>query len=371
MMQQEPPEFGTQWADAPAHYDHIDKCWITESPIEYCMKKIGDNDGWMNFLKVIPYFDQTAIFWLIGARRLGKTDVGLRLICELWHRFGLVTMWMRNKDVEFDKKFFSNFLADAVKFGWASEDWDIDNAGVWTSKDRNNRDKIVDFRAISTFGNGRGGGHPKTILIWLDEFMPEDKKYPQTPAKGLMSTTQTVFAGNDKARVICTSNFTEGSNPYFSRYRIYPGKDDITLCAGANLIERCRGYKRAIPKAGVWAENYRQGGYDDYADEDVDPMLTMIAKPPKGAKPGPWILYTNGHHYRYFTKDGRMYWTYHNAPTKDIVVYADALRDTGDKVQIIPTWLTAQLKEAYGFGQFRFTEPNVLFDVMNVLYEGV
>lgn len=337
------------------------------------MEIIGNNDNWFNFEKILQNFDDNLFFWVIGARRMGKTDAELRLACELYTRFGLKTMWCRNKDVELaDKRFSESFLADAHRFGWCPDEWIARIDGVYTSEDKDKADKVIDFQAISTFGNRRGGAHPRTILIVLDEFMPEDRRYPPMPAIGLMSLSKTVLAGNPNARVLCTSNFTEGSNPYFVQYQIYPEPgQDITLCPGRNLIERARGYRMGIDASNPWTENYRRGGYADYADEKEDPTVALIKPTPKGTTPGPWILLTNGIQYRYFVKNGILYWDKWNGNAKNTVIYTDKLKESSDEVLIIPKWLIKQLKDQYEYGAMRFKTPNVLFAVMSVLYENV
>lgn len=367
------PVFGEQWADAATYYDYIDERWVDYSPIRRCMEEIGDNDGWWSAMKILPHFEEALIFWVIGARRIGKTDYELRLACEIYRRFGLKTLWCRNKDVELqDKRFSESFLADAKRFGWCPSEWVAKLDGVYTSRDKDKGDKVIDFQAISTFGNRRGGAHPRTILIVLDEFMPEDRRYPPMPAIGLMSLTKTVLAGNRNARVLCTSNFTEGSNPYFVQYQIYPDADkDITLCQGRNLIERARGYRTALQSDNPWAENYRRGGYAEYASEQEDPTVKLIKPIPRGATPGPWILQHNGVRYRYHVKGSMIYWDRMMGAEKGTVIYTDSLKETDDKVTLIPSWLVKQLRGQYEYGAMRFKTPNVLFGVMSVLYETI
>lgn len=370
MIEMEAPEWGQQWADAPKHWDYIAQEWTEESPIRVCMRMIGENAGFFNFGKLERCFDDWLIAWVIGARRMGKTDAELQLACMLWLRFGLKTMWLRNKDIELqDRRFSESFLADAKKFGWCPEEWTSKLDGVYTSEDKDEAEKIIDFQAISTFGNRRGGAHPKTILMVLDEFMPEDRRYPKMPAIGLMSLSKTVLAGNPKARIVCSSNFTEGSNPYFVQYQIYPEQNkDVTLCAGRNVIERAR-YRTAIDSANPWTENYLRGKYADYASEQEDPTVTLIKPAPKGSQPGPWILLKDGIEYRYWVKNGLLYWDKWNGNTKNIVIYANELKETSESVNLIPNWLIKQLKDAYECGTMRFKNPNVLFAVMSVIYE--
>lgn len=343
---------------------------MEESPIRHCMKIIGENSGFFSFLKIEDVFDEWLIAWIIGARRMGKTDAELQLACLLYQHFGLKTMWLRNKDIELqDKRFAESFLADAKKFGWCPEEWVAKIDGVYTSEVSDDCDKVIDFQAISTFGNRRGGAHPRTILMVLDEFMPEDRRYPKMAAIGLMSLSKTVLAGNPKARIICSSNFTEGSNPYFVQWQIYPepGKD-VTLCHGRCVIERAR-YRTSIDASNPWTDTYVQGRYADYASEQEDPTVTLIRPTPKGSSPGPWILLKDGINYRYWVKNSILYWDKFNGSTKNIVIYANELKETSDSINLIPSWLLKQLKESYECGGMRFKNPNVLFAVMSTIYE--
>lgn len=364
------PIFGQQWASSDRYWDYVDKKWIDESPIRYCMRIIAENGGFYNFSKLEECFDSWLMAWIIGARRMGKTDAELQLLCLLYEHFGLKTMWLRNKDVELqDRRFSESFLADAKRFGWCPNEWVAKIDGVYASDDKD-ADKIADFQAISTFGNRRGGAHPRTILMVLDEFMPEDRRYPPMPAIGLMSLTKTVLAGNRNARVICSSNFTEGSNPYFVQYQIYPeaGKD-VTICHGRNAIERARGYRMSIDSENPWTENYIAGKYADYASEQEDPMLALIKSPPKGSKPGPWVLIKDGIRYRYWVKGGLIYWDKTTDKCDGVTVYTDAIKDTSDIVQILPKWSVKQLKDMYECGAMRFKSPNVMFAIMSTIYE--
>lgn len=365
------PEFGEQWADSPRYWDYIEKKWVEDSPIRDCMRRIGENNGFYNFQKLEKEFDEWLIAWVIGARRMGKTDAELQLACMLYLRYGLKTMWLRNKDVELqDRRFSESFLADAKKFGWCPAEWVAKIDGVYSSEDKDEADKIIDFQAISTFGNRRGGAHPRTILMVLDEFMPEDRRYPPMPAIGLMSLSKTVLAGNRNARIICSSNFTEGSNPYFVQYQIYPEQGrDITICAGRNIIERARGYRMSIDAENPWTDNYLQGKYADYASEKEDPTTTLIKPVPKGSQPGPWILLKDGINYRYWIKNGILYWDKFNGKTGNTVVYTSELKETSESSLIIPTWLLKQLKESYEVGVMRFKTPNILFAVMSTIYD--
>ena len=63
---------------------------------------IGDNDGWASFLKLLQKASGCPIWLMIGARRIGKTDVALHIALLLWKKYSRKTMLvlyvMRNID---------------------------------------------------------------------------------------------------------------------------------------------------------------------------------------------------------------------------------------------------------------------------------
>ena len=146
------------------------------NPIKQLLIEYGNNDGWYNGQKLLPHFDDTMIMMIIGARRIGKTDLFLRLACDLWQRFNLRTMWVRNKLTELkEPSFFNEFLNDAKLHNWCPEGWVTKADGV---HDPGDPEPVILFQSISVFSNRRGGAHPEVIMMVLDEFMPEDRKYP-------------------------------------------------------------------------------------------------------------------------------------------------------------------------------------------------
>ena len=71
------------------------------NPIKSLLESYGDNEGWYNPLKLLPYFDDTILFYIVGARRIGKTDLFLRLACDLWLQYNRKTLWIRDHDKHF------------------------------------------------------------------------------------------------------------------------------------------------------------------------------------------------------------------------------------------------------------------------------
>ena len=89
------------------------------NPIKELLESYGDNDGWYNPKRILEHFDDTILYFIVGARRIGKTDLFLRLACDLWQVHGRKTLWIRDHDKHFqDDAFLSSFLADAKLFGW-------------------------------------------------------------------------------------------------------------------------------------------------------------------------------------------------------------------------------------------------------------
>lgn len=339
--------------------------------LRYIKEDRPESDGlyWYNARKFIKYIDDYYVFWLTGQRRLGKTDLFLRLACDLWSEYGLKTMWLRNKKVELeDPAFLGDFLNDAKDLGWADEKWHTETDGVHDEND----ELFVKFQSISTFSNRRGGAHPDVIMMVFDEFMPEDRKYPKMCASGLMSLTKTVFSGRHEARLFCLSNITSAANPYYVKMRIYPGKDDVTLFPEKRmLIERCRGYHCALEEGNPWNDVYRAAGVQNYASEEEDEMLKLIRRTPKGCNPAPFIFLNDGIYYREYRKGNISYYSEYKGSTKDVIIYTPNLRECSDKVNMIMPFMRKDIGEMLQLGCIRFDNPNVMMGILSMVYEAV
>lgn len=340
------------------------------SAIKDLLTAYGDNEGWFNPLKILEYYDDTMMFFIIGERRIGKTDMFLRLACDLWKEHHRKTMWIRNKAVELnDPAFFGAFLNDAYRMGWAPETWECRPDGVY---DTECDERIILFQSISTFSNRRGGAHPGVELMVLDEIMPEDRRYPPMCAKGLMSLTKTVFSGNTDARCFCLSNFVSSANPYFATFQVYPkSHQDITFYPDKGiLIEVCRGYHKAIMEDNPWNRVYKAGRYADYASDEEDPLLKMIRKVPKGARESNFRIIRDGQWYKAYTKNGLLYWTqWNNRQQNNDLLFSATLQECTDDIRLIPTKLMTELKK--GVNEMRFTTPNVMYSILSILFEQV
>ena len=311
------------------------------------------------------------IMMIIGARRIGKTDLFLRLACDLWQRFNLRTMWVRNKLTELkEPSFFNEFLNDAKIHNWCPEGWVTKADGV---HDPGDPEPVILFQSISVFSNRRGGAHPEVIMMVLDEFMPEDRKYPHMCATGLLSLTKTVFSGNEEARCFCLSNFVSAANPYFVKFRIYPRKDqDITVFPDKSiLIERCKDYRCAILEDNKWNRAYKAAGVGNYASEEEDRLIELIRPVPKGATPAPWLVLSDGVLYRRWQKNGMSYWNEYKGSIKDTVIYTPNLKECSDSVTLMMPFMKKHIEEEMQMGMLRFKNPNVMFAILSMVFETV
>lgn len=345
---------------------------MTDIPIIELLKSYKDNGGRYNARRILPHLDRCMIAFILGARRIGKTDLFLRLACDLWTKYRLKTMWMRNKDVELsDPTFFGDFLNDAKLFGWCPDTWEARPDGVHEGPDKDS-ELVIKFQAISTFSNRRGGAHPDVELIVLDELMPEDRRYPKRCATGLMSITMTVFSGRPSGRLFCLSNFTEATNPYFVKYRIFPRPDQpVTVFPDKRMIiERCHGYVTSVDDSNPWTDVYKGARVGMYESENEDNMMALIKRTPKGAKAAPFLIVSDGVQYRRWMKDNLVYWSEYKG-RDSMARYTPNLNECTDTVQLMPNYMRRDIQLCLEDGALRFSSPNVMYAVLSCCYTEV
>lgn len=346
---------------------------MTEGPIEACIRRIAseDSSGYYRPLKAIDEAKALGytplIYWIIGARRIGKTDFFLRLACRLWQDDHKQTMWLRNKDVELSEPgFYADFLNDAKTFGWCPEDWSTDNRGVFDGEGN----QVIKWQALSTFSNRRGAAHPDVYMLVYDEFCPEDRRYPKHALKGLMSLSKTVLAGKTEARIFCLSNIISLANPFFAGLQIYPGEENITHYPDkAMLIEKCRGYRCSIDSANPWQAVYKAARYGDYADESEDSLINLCKKLPKRSRPLPYAILIGGQIYLPYDTKEAIHWTLCSSqPPYGTQLYAADITEVSDRVPIMPNFMRKNIETCVESNAIRFDSPNTLFSIMSMVY---
>lgn len=305
---------------------------------------------------------------------MGKTDIFLRLACELYLRHGCTTGWIRNKQVELsDDANFSTFLNDPHKYGWCPKEWMTRPDGVYTSEDRN-ASRVIEFKAISTFSNTRGSAHPDMLLCVLDEFMSEDGRYPKMCAKGLLSLANTMLRGREGSRIVLLSNNVSCMNPYYALFEIYPNpKYDVTVYKDKSIIiEQAYGYKKVIREGSPFDKLMRAGHMPQYEDVRADPLIGLVAPVPNGAKPMPWLMLMDGKYYREYVKGATSYFDLWRSPVPDkIVVYSPNVHECSEGVHLIPKILIKQISEHMMLNSIRFKDPNVMFKILSMVYNAL
>lgn len=333
-------------------------------------QSIPESKGFFTAAKAVKAAEASGvpimIYFFIGARRMGKTDFFLALALRLYQRYGRQTMWVRNKLTEVDdRKFYIDFLNDAYHFGWISGDWKTDEAGVW-DPDKN---LVIKFQSLSTFSNRRGPGHPDVDMIFIDEFIPEDRKYPKNCVTGMLSLSMSVFAGREEARIFAASNPVSLANPYFATMEIYPSARDVTVFPDKGcLIERCKGYRKSITQDSAWNRVYKAGKYSGYIDDREDRLIELVCRQPKGVSPAPYALSIGGKFYRPYHARRFVFWRQEQQPDGKCEIYTPEITEVTASVMLIPPILKRDIEECVRSNQIRFDSPNTLYSVMSIIY---
>lgn len=341
-------------------------------PVDACILKIGKNDGWASFMKLYAEAPDCPLWFMIGARRIGKTDLALQIAIMLWQEYRRKTMWIRDvletlKSADFQ----ADFLNDAYEYGWIT---DVDDQHRWTVRNDGVHDPdgelFIKFQSLSTYSSRRGPAHPDVDLMLFDEFIPEDRRYFKGALKGLMSLTKTVFSGRPGCRCICTSNFVALSNPYFAGFEIYPDpKKDVSVWHDkAVAVERCRGYRCAIAKDSPWNKAYAAAHYGEYADEDEDLMHQLVRKIPKGSKPDKWAVMIYDKWFRIYTTTAgvRIARRERDLNRQATVLYVTDPRDLTDDVRMLEPVIRMSIDNDIAAGRLRYEDANTLFAFVNL-----
>lgn len=340
------------------------------NPIKQSLIAISkDTQGFYNGRRaLIPGFDRAMVSWIVGQRRIGKTQFFIHLMCHAYQEHGVTTLWLRNKVVELEE-LGNGFLYDAKRLGWCPDEWEVRADGVYTGSGKD-ASQVCWFKAISTFSNARGSSYPCNIVVF-DEFMPEDRRYPHGCATGLISLVKTVVSNRPEARVYCLSNSISAVNPYFARYRIFP-KDVVTWYDDkAMLIEKCVGYQQAnMSDANPWLKVYKATGYSEYADEKDDARWELIVRTvPKGAKPTDWLLQSNGFVYRAWIWNGIYYFAEYKGKRSGTYMITSERENVNTQCLYMSPDFKNSLMQLFDTGGARFVGANTMFDVLNSVFE--
>lgn len=333
--------------------------------------KVGTNGGYYNLLNVCETCPWALIVYALGERAQGKTQYAAQIAYWMWILGRRQTSWIRNKKVELEDGFGDGLIKNMEDRGLDVSGTDEKGRPVWHADDDGvycGNDPVILFQSISTFSNRRGNATPDVDFVFFDEFLPEDRRFPKDAGLGFLSLLHTLLRGRDNTLVLCASNYVSAGNPYFVRFRIYPSKDILTPYEDKGIvIERTARYRKKIAEGNPWTKVFAAGKYKNYSDAMEDDLADLVEKIPKGAAPEPIIIRIDGENYRAFDKNGLIYWKLWQGDVK-AVCYTPNVTECSRTVTLMPNWLMKQYAEDFKAGRFRFTDPNVMFAIMHLLY---
>ena len=326
-------------------------------------------------MKELRWHDDIFMHMAIGLRGCGPTDYALRLAIMLFECWTCQTVWLRHKLTELTQEGnFESFLNDAHKHEWCPDEWTAKEDGVYTHP--KDGDRAIIFRSISTFSNSRGAGHPNVLFAVFDEMIPEDGRYQPNAkmcVKGLLSLMESFTRGREGSFLLVCSNYVTARNPYWAKLHIFNNpKYDVTVFADkACAIEVCRGYNVANKKDSKLSRLKKAAGMMDYGDEKSDPLIGLVEPVPKGAKRTGYVIVSNGLIYRENVQSGISYWEelHGDIPNKTIVLSPNVAECTVG-VQMVPKWLLKSMTEQMNNNLLRFSDPNVMFGILDMIYDG-
>lgn len=257
---------------------------------------------------------------------------------------------------------------------WCPDEYDARKDGIYTSAERD-ADRLILFASVSTFSNKRGSGHPRVMLMVFDEMLPEDGRYKPNAAmcvKGLLSLMESMTRGREGSMLFVFSNYVNAGNPYWCKLEICndPRYEVTVFKDKAIAIHVPRGFKRARKQDSKLSRLMKAGHMPLYEDETEDKMLSLVERIPNGAKPMPFIILTDGQFYREYVHKGRSYWTQHKgAVPNGVPVMTDNVKECSAGVYMLPKSFYRRIQEDVDLDLIRFTSANVMFKVMNVLYD--
>lgn len=215
------------------------------------------------------------------------------------------------------------------------------------------------------------------MLVVFDEMLPEDGRYKPNAAmcvKGLLSLMESMTRGREGSMLFVFSNYVNAGNPYWCKLEVCndPRYEVTVFRDKAMCIHVPRGYKRARKQDSKLTRLMKAGKMPLYEDETEDKMLSLIEKIPNGAKPMPYILLTDEQYYREFTHKGRSYWMMMKGePPNGVPIMTDNIKECRAGVYMLPKNFYKRIQEDVDLDLIRFVNANVMFKIMNVLYDHV
>lgn len=317
------------------------------------------------------------IRFVSGGRGTGKTHLGTENVLDTWDNGGM-SVWIRNKDVEFQQNFRNTFLADMITEGKIEEPdrWTVSKEGVFYDK----KDLVCAFMSINTFSNQRGGAWPEVGFIYFDEYIPEDLRYPPGNCGNAFNSLLNTVIRDREAKILASANNVSSINPYFAFYKTFPapGKD-ITWNPMYSpdhpdeftpvMVERVIGYRESTGAGGQMGCVNKSVGYS-YAGDKIDPLDSMITANSKGEWAG-FAIQTKDTLYGIVENAGR--WCFKpatNLPNQILRLTFDP-KCISNTVSIINQDAVSVLERMLESGKMRFHDHTTAWDVLHLIEGGV
>lgn len=191
----------------------------------------------MTILNENDYYDYTRVLsyhapwiFIIGARGLGKTYGGKKLMIDDWMKRRWQFIYLRRTaEEQKNKGTFFNDIADSypeldfrVNGNQAECHWADDRDAI---TDKNGKKKSVwhivgYFIALSQAGQVKSVAYPRVRTILFDEIFPDNMRYLGGEVTALEEFYNTVDRWHDRVRLIMCSNAVSLANPYFAAFNI-------------------------------------------------------------------------------------------------------------------------------------------------------
>lgn len=191
---------------------------------------IYDNNGYLDWPKIMKVTRQCPFIFCVGGRGTGKTYGALKMVYDSHKPF----LYLRRTKIQFEltsKTETNPFKAlemDNKVAPIATKSVAKDLTGLYTCEYEDDTEKrVLDgepfgyMSALSTFSNLRGMSFEEIEYILFDEFIPEPHERPiKNEAAAFLNLVETVnrnreLKGRDPVKVICLANANDIANPLY------------------------------------------------------------------------------------------------------------------------------------------------------------